>query len=141
MIEQNPNVETALEGLDQNKRRTLRRLIGSSAFVGPVVASFAMQGISIQPAHASVASSSNSTVLRGSDLRLKRDVVRIGTHSSGCGIYRFKYLWSDVVYVGTVAQDVFQHAPDAVIAGPGGFLAVDYGALGMTMQRSDAHPS
>jgi hypothetical protein len=45
MTEQTPNVEAALEGLDQNKRRTLRRLIGISAFVGPVIASFAMQGI------------------------------------------------------------------------------------------------
>jgi hypothetical protein len=55
-----PNVENALEGLDQNKRRTLRRLIGGSAFVGPVVASFAMQGISIRPAHATGVSSSNA---------------------------------------------------------------------------------
>jgi hypothetical protein len=52
MPAQNPSLETALEGLDQNKRQTLRRLIGGSAFVGPVVASFAMQGISIRPAHA-----------------------------------------------------------------------------------------
>jgi len=138
MSGEDEKLEAALEGLDQNKRRTLRRLIGGSAFVGPVVAAFAMQGISIQPAHAQLASSSNATK---SDLRLKRDVVRIGTHSSGCGIYRFKYLWSDVVYVGTVAQDVLEHAPDAVIAGPGGFLAVDYGALGMTMRREDVHAS
>jgi len=61
MTAPDPNVEAALEGLDQNKRRTLRRLIGGSAFVGPVVASFAMQGISIRPAHASVASSCNKT--------------------------------------------------------------------------------
>jgi len=120
----------------------LRRLIGGTAFIGPVVASFAMQGMSIRPADAQPSSSSDSgSSGTASDVRLKRDVVRIGAHSRGCGIYRFKYLWSDVVYVGTLAQDVLEHAPDAVVVGPGGFLAVDYGALGMTMQpkpRQDA---
>ena len=75
MTEQNPNLETALEGLDQNKRRTLMRLIGGSAFAAPVVASFAMQGMSIRPADASGASSK-------SDLRLKRDVVRIARRAA-----------------------------------------------------------
>jgi hypothetical protein len=135
MTDQNTNVETALEGLDQNKRRTLRRLITGTAFIGPVVASFAMQGMSIRPANALPNSSSDTNQ---SDVRLKRDVARIGMHSSGCGIYRFKYLWSDVVYVGTLAQDVLEHAPVAVVAGPGGFLAVNYGALGMKMERYDA---
>jgi len=136
MTEQNPNLETALEGLDQSKRRTLRRLIGGTAFIGPVVASFAMQGMSIRPADAQAGNSSDSA--NESDVRLKRDVVRIGTHSSGCGVYRIKYLWSDVLYVGTLAQDVLEHAPDAVVARPGGFLAVNYGALGMKMERYDA---
>jgi hypothetical protein len=61
MTEQNPNVETALEGLDQNKRRTLRRLIGGTAFIGPVVASFAMQAMSIRPADAAPGSSSDGS--------------------------------------------------------------------------------
>jgi len=32
MTGQTPNVEAALDGLDQNKRRTLKRLIGGGAF-------------------------------------------------------------------------------------------------------------
>jgi len=60
MSEQDSKNNQALEGLDQGKRETLNRLITGSAFVAPVVASFAMQGISIRPAHASVASSSNA---------------------------------------------------------------------------------
>ena len=128
-----PNVEKALEGLDREKRKTLTRLIGGSAFVAPIVASFAMQGIAIRAAHAQAGSSSNAT--KTSDLRLKRDVVRIGTHPNGCGVYRFKYLWSDTIYVGAIAQDVLEHAPDAVVRGPGGFLAVDYDAIGMAMRH------
>jgi hypothetical protein len=136
MTEQDPKHNEALEGLDQSKRETLTRLITGSAFVAPVVVSFAMQGISIRPAHAQVGSSSNATNI--SDLRLKKNVTRIGTHASGCGIYRFNYLWSDAVYTGAIAQDVLDHAPEVVTVGPGNFLAVDYGALGMTMTREDA---
>lgn len=136
MSEQDPKVREALEGLDQGKRETLTRLIRGSAFAAPVVASFAMQGMSIRPAHAQPGSSSNVTI---SDLRLKRDVERIGTHASGCGLYRFKYLWNDTRYVGVIAQEVLERVPEAVCAGPGDFLAVDYGVLGMTMTRDAAH--
>jgi hypothetical protein len=37
----------ALNGLDEGKRNTLKRLIGTGAFVGPVVVSFAMADLSI----------------------------------------------------------------------------------------------
>jgi hypothetical protein len=123
-------VDEALDGLDQNKRDTLKRLVRGTTFAAPVVASFAMQGISINPAHAQPGSSSNVTV---SDQRLKRDIEQIGTHESGVGIFRFKYLWSDTPYVGVLAQDVLEHVPEAVTVGPGDFMAVDYAALGMTM--------
>ena len=48
----------ALDGIEENRRKTLSRLVKGSAFVAPVVASFAMQGISIHPAHALPGSSS-----------------------------------------------------------------------------------
>jgi hypothetical protein len=56
------NVEPALEGLDQGKRETLTRLAKGSAFAAPLVVAFAMQGISIRPADAQVASSSNARI-------------------------------------------------------------------------------
>ena len=37
-----------------------------------------------------------------------------------------------------MAQDVAERFPDAVSVGPGGFMAVDYAALGMTMTRDGA---
>ena len=138
MAEQDRNIRDALEGLDESKRETLTRLIGGSAFVAPVVASFAMQGLAIRPAEAQAGSSgrgaggSNTTV---SDARLKREISRIGTHPLGLGIYRFKYLWSDTAYLGVLAQEVVEKAPHAVTAGPGNYLAVDYPALGMQMTR------
>jgi hypothetical protein len=139
---QDPNVGEALEGLDAKKRQTLTKLIRGSAFVAPVVASFAMQGLSIKPADAqspgSSVRSSNSTT---SDARLKRDIARTGTHPLGFGIYRFKYLWSDISYVGVIAQEVLEKAPHTVTAGPGGYLGVDYGALGIEMTRHEARAS
>jgi Chaperone of endosialidase len=145
MTEHDPKVREALEGIDESKRETLTRLVSGSAFVAPVVASFAMQGISIQPAHAQVGSSSNVTVDPDttffSDSRLKRDIAQIASHPSGCGIYRFKYLWSDITYVGVIAQEVLQSTPKAVTRGPGGFLAVDYDALGMRMTREEIGPA
>jgi hypothetical protein len=139
MAEQDPNVREALEGLDPAKRETLTRLVSGSAFIAPIVASFAMQGMAIRPAEALPASSgSNVTV---SDMRLKKDVVRVGTHPMGFGIYRFKYLWSDTAYVGVLAQEVLKKLPQAVKAGPGDFLAVDYDAIDMQMTRSDVRLS
>ena len=67
MSEQNPKVDEALEGLDQGRREALIRLVRGGAFVAPVVAAFAMQGISIRPAHAQPGSSSNATIPQGSE--------------------------------------------------------------------------
>jgi hypothetical protein len=39
-----------------------------------------------------------------SDARLKRDVVRVDTLSNGIGLYRFRYLWNDKLWVGVLAQ-------------------------------------
>jgi hypothetical protein len=139
MAEQDPQADEALEGLDQGKRETLTRLITGTAFVAPIVAGFAMQGLAIRPAHAQVGSSSNISV--PSDVRLKRDIARVGTHSMGFGIYRFKYLWNDTTYVGVLAQEVLEKAPHAVVAGPGDFLAVNYAALGLEMTQEVARAS
>lgn len=133
MSELDRKFDEALDGLDQEKRKILMRLAKGSAFAAPVVTSFLMQGLSLRPAHALAGSSSNTT-RSISDVRLKRNVVRIGTHGSGCGLYRFRYLWSETPYIGALAQDVLMHAPHAVTSGPGGFLGVDYAAIGMTLQ-------
>jgi len=138
MSEKDARVDEALNGLDQDKRDTLRRLVRGTTFAAPVVASFAMQGISINPAHAAIGSSANSTV---SDRRLKRDIERVGTHENGLALFRFKYLWSDTPYIGVIAQDVLERFPEAVRVGPGDFMAVDYAALGMTMTRNGAAAS
>lgn len=47
MSEDDKNFSDALNGLDEGRRTTLKRLVGTSAFVAPVVVSFAMADLSI----------------------------------------------------------------------------------------------
>jgi hypothetical protein len=69
-----------------------------------------------------------------SDARLKRDIALVGRLDDGLGLYRYRYLWSDTVYVGVMAQEVALIHPDAVVRGPlDGYLRVDYGRLGLNL--------
>lgn len=64
-----------------------------------------------------------------SDRRLKRDIVKVGELANGLAVYLFRYLWSEILHLGVMAQEVLAVKPEAVIHLPGGILAVDYGAL------------
>ncbi len=64
-----------------------------------------------------------------SDIRLKRDIVKVGERQDGLGVYLFRYLWSPVVHLGVMAQEVLKVKPAAVLIMPNGFYAVDYGQL------------
>jgi outer membrane immunogenic protein len=78
--------------------------------------------------------SSAQQIRRISDVRLKRDVALVARRSDGLGLYRFKYLWSDNVYVGVMAQEVALLYPEAVARDPlSGYLSVDYRRLGQTL--------
>jgi len=69
-----------------------------------------------------------------SDARLKRDIVLVGRLDDGLGLYRFRYLWSDTVYVGVMAQEVALLHPEAVVRSSSDhYLRVDYGRLGLKL--------
>src|SRR5215469_16991462 len=74
---------------------------------------------------------------RRSDIRLKHDVVLIGYLNDGLGLYRFSYNGSNTPYVGVIAQEVAQIAPEAVTRGRDGYLRVYYDKLGLKFQRYD----
>jgi hypothetical protein len=65
-----------------------------------------------------------------SDIRLKRDVAEVGQLPDGLHLYRFRYLWSDTVYVGVMAQEALAIEPEAVVRGQDGYLRVDYDRIG-----------
>ena len=70
-----------------------------------------------------------------SDARLKTDITPTGIATNGLPLYSFRYIGSTQVFEGVMAQDVLTHTPEAVYFGPFGYMAVDYGMLGLEMQR------
>jgi len=64
-----------------------------------------------------------------SDIRLKRDIERVGELLSGLPVYTFRYYWSDQPYQGVIAQEAMHYAPHAVSQHGSGYLVVDYAAL------------
>lgn len=64
-----------------------------------------------------------------SDARLKNNIHRIGTHSSGVGLYAYEYAWGGGYTVGVMAQEVARVNPSAVSRHSTGFMMVDYSSL------------
>jgi hypothetical protein len=62
-----------------------------------------------------------------SDRRLKSNIVRIGTHPIGIGIYEYDIFGGR--QIGVMAQELMDVMPDAVHQHPSGYLMVDYGRL------------
>lgn len=69
-----------------------------------------------------------------SDIRLKHNIVYVG-EEKGHKIYEFSYLNDNARYRGVMAQDVLETHPEAVVVMPDGMYAVDYGMLGLNMER------
>jgi hypothetical protein len=63
-----------------------------------------------------------------SDIRLKKNITRVGTRPDGLGVYEFEYVWGGCRQVGLMAQEVLGVYPDAV-GESGGYLTVDYGKV------------
>lgn len=82
-------------------------------------------------------SSSAGGVVGGSDERLKTDIRQVGVTAHDLPLYRFSYIGVDGTYEGVMAQDVAKVMPGAVKPFAHGFLAVDYGMLGIEMRRID----
>jgi endosialidase-like protein len=69
-----------------------------------------------------------------SDVRLKRDISLVGRVGEALGLYRYRYLWSDTVYVGVMAQEVALVHPEAIVRSAfDKYLRVDYSRLGLKL--------
>lgn len=76
-----------------------------------------------------------AAALAFSDGRLKRDIEYFTT-TNGHKIYRFRYEWGPEKFLGVLAQEINETRPDAVYE-IGGYLAVDYNALGLRLVPID----
>lgn len=70
-----------------------------------------------------------------SDIRLKEDIVKVGTNHLGLGVYQYRYKGMEGVWEGVMAQEVEVMHPGAIRPLPYGFKAVDYAKLGLEMRR------
>jgi hypothetical protein len=77
----------------------------------------------------------------GSDRRVKRNIVRVGDHPLGVGLYLFDYDAEHAAregrgrQFGVMADEVEAVMPAAVAVGPDGYKRVDYGLLGISRPR------
>ena len=73
-----------------------------------------------------------------SDRRLKRNIQLIGKEN-GFPLYSFQYVWSNIYYVGVMAQDILRLRPAAVTRTERDVLMVDYGMLGLKMRTLEEY--
>jgi hypothetical protein len=74
-------------------------------------------------------------MMQMSDRRAKEDILKVGQHPLGFGIYLFRYkapfsrLYGAGRHIGVMADEVAERYPDAVSRHEDGYLRVDYGRL------------
>jgi hypothetical protein len=82
-------------------------------------------------------------MMSGSDRRMKRNIVRIGDHPRGFGLYLFDYdlerqmRWGRERQFGVMADEVEAVIPAAVSVGADGYKQVDYAMLGISRAPRD----
>tara|TARA_R100000951_G_scaffold1557_6_gene3282 strand:- start:435 stop:1289 length:855 start_codon:yes stop_codon:yes gene_type:complete len=77
------------------------------------------------------AAATASAPAAASDKRLKENIEKVG-EKNGFNIYEFNYIETpDTRWRGVMAQEVQDIMPDAVVEMPNGYLAVDYGKIGV----------
>jgi hypothetical protein len=82
--------------------------------------------------------SGDPTMAKQSDPRCKENIVRVGEHPAGFGLYLFDYkpaFRDDHGHgrqFGVMADEVARIVPEAVVMRESGYLAVDYARLGIT---------
>jgi hypothetical protein len=76
-----------------------------------------------------------------SDARLKHNIELIETRTDGLNIYAFNYVWSDVAWVGVMAQDLLQQPQfaHAVRLESNGFYSVDYNQINFEMIMANTY--
>jgi hypothetical protein len=83
-------------------------------------------------------SGSANPFMATSDRRAKENIVRIGDHPLGMGLYLFDYRpefreqWGAGRQFGLMADEVEQVLPEAVSVNPDGYKQVNYAMLGIT---------
>lgn len=134
------NEVTALMGASQIQNPQFQGYTGTNINAAPIYQSVADQGNYAMNAFGQKMAGRNANVagignLAGSammaaalsDVRLKSNIERVGTHPLGIGVYEYDI--DGHRERGVMAQEVLNVKPEAVIMRDDGFYMVDYGAL------------
>lgn len=93
--------------------------------------------VSLTQGRSGVGMDGMSSMTMMSDFRAKENIVLVGQHPLGFGLYVFDYKaefrgdQGAGRQFGVLAQEVEKFVPDAVTVGPDGYRHVDYGRLGL----------
>jgi len=136
------NEINALTSSSQIQNPQFGAYTGANVAPAPIAQATAQQGQFAQNAYNQQVASQNantaglfslggaalmSPVGKFSDRRLKSNIVRLGTHPIGVGIYEYDIFGGR--QIGVMAQELMEVMPEAVIEHPSGYLMVDYGRL------------
>ena len=86
-----------------------------------------------------------SNMAANSDIRLKQDIVLVGNHPLGFGLYLFDYkaefseLHGSGRQFGVMAQEVEAVVPNAVFTHADGYKRVNYAMLGISLSPRRVH--
>ncbi|MBC7597954.1 MAG: tail fiber domain-containing protein [Polaromonas sp.] len=84
-------------------------------------------------------------MVANSDRSIKENIVQVGTHPSGIGLYLFDYkpdFWAcsgNGRQFGVMADEVEVVMPEAVLIHPDGYKQVNYAMLGMDLSKRRVH--
>ena len=136
------NEITALMGASQIDNPQFQGYTGANVAAAPVydatrdTGNYAMnvygQRVAARNANVNAVGQALGTVgtavaMKPSDMRLKSNIERVGTHPLGVGVYEYDI--DGHRERGVMAQEVLQVKPEAVTMRDDGFYMVDYGAL------------
>ena len=132
------NEITALMSGSQIQNPQFQAYSGSNIAAAPIFGATQAQGQAAQNAYNQQVAQQNANTagmysLGGaalsafSDSRLKSNIVKVGNHPLGIGIYEYDIFGHRER--GVMAQELMQVMPDAVHQHPSGYFMVDYGRL------------
>lgn len=133
------NEVTALMGASQIQNPQFQGYTGANVNAAPVYQATGDQGNYAMGIYGQRMAARNANVqavgnvvgtavgMAASDIRLKSNIERVGTHPLGVGVYEYDI--DGHRERGVMAQEVLQVKPEAVTMRDDGFYMVDYGAL------------
>ena len=115
------------------------------SYSAPVLRYYGAVAQMTQGSNGTIGEGSGSMLMPQSDIALKQNIVRVGTHPSGFGLYLFEYkaeYRQQAGYgrqFGVMAQEVEAVVPAAVVSHADGYKRVNYTMLGIRLPDRSVH--